>query len=99
MVHRASSTCTATFTNVLKMTIHRIAKPAWAPSVVVAISSPDPTIEALRISPGPRYRTLCRQPVGGSLMPSAVSVYGSVAVCSVLVVIVECLDSLDPSDV
>jgi len=32
-------------------------------------------------------------------MPSAVSVYGSVAVCSVLVVIVECLDSLDPSDV
>jgi hypothetical protein len=54
MVQRASSICTATSTRVLKMTIHRMAKPAWAPSVVVAMSSPDPTIEALRIRPGPK---------------------------------------------
>jgi hypothetical protein len=36
------------------MTIHRMAKPAWAPKAVVAISSPEPTIEALRIRPGPK---------------------------------------------
>jgi hypothetical protein len=48
------------------MTIQRMAKPAWAPSVVVAISSPEPTIDALRISPGPRYFRLSSQPFGGS---------------------------------
>ena len=36
------------------MTIHKMAKPAWAPRVVVAMSSPEPTIEALRIRLGPK---------------------------------------------
>jgi hypothetical protein len=59
-------------TRVLKITIHRMAKPAWAPRVVVTINSPEPTIEALRIKPGPKYRRLGPQPSGGSLMPSGV---------------------------
>jgi hypothetical protein len=72
MVQRANSTWTATFTSVLKITIQSSAKPAWAPSVVVAISSPEPTMEALRIRPGPRCFRLCFQPTGGSWMPSGV---------------------------
>ncbi len=54
IVHRASSTCTATLTRVLTMTSQSSTNPTWAPSVVVAISSPEPTIDALMISPGPR---------------------------------------------
>ena len=72
MVQRASSTCTATFTSVLKITIHKMTKPTCAPRAVVAMSSPEPTIEALRIRPGPRWRRLSPQPVGGSWMPSVV---------------------------
>jgi hypothetical protein len=54
IVHRASSIWTATFTSVLTITSQSRTNPAWAPSAVVAISSPDPTIEALRIRPGPK---------------------------------------------
>jgi hypothetical protein len=77
MVHRASSTWTATFTRVLKMTSHSRANPTSAPRAVVAISSPDPTMDALRMSPGPRYLKLAFQPTGGSLIPSGVNVYRS----------------------
>jgi hypothetical protein len=40
--------------------------PAFAPSVVVAMSSPEPTMEADRINPGPRNVSLCRNEPGGS---------------------------------
>ncbi len=41
-------------------------KPARAPNVVVAMSSPDPTIDADRIKPGPRNRRRPMSEVGGS---------------------------------
>src|ERR671914_3126866 len=47
IVQRASSIWTATFTVVEMMTIHSSTKPTSAPSAVVAISSPEPTIDAL----------------------------------------------------
>ena len=73
IVQRASSIWTATLTTQLKMTIQRMTKPTWAPSVVVAISSPEPTIDALKIRPGPRYFRLSSQPFGGSLISSPVT--------------------------
>ena len=36
------------------MTNQSSTNPTWAPSAVVAISSPEPTIDAPMISPGPR---------------------------------------------
>ena len=53
-----NSSCTATFARQLITMIHKAAKPALAPSTVVAINSPDPTIEAERINPGPRNESL-----------------------------------------
>ena len=49
-----NSSCTKTFTRQLTMMTQRATNPAFAPSVVVAMSSPDPTIEAERMKPGPR---------------------------------------------
>ena len=48
------------------MMIQNATKPAFAPNVVVAISSPDPTIEAERINPGPKNFNLPAKEVGGS---------------------------------
>jgi hypothetical protein len=46
--------------------IHNATNPAFAPSVVVAISSPDPTIDADRINPGPRNFIFLKKSEGGS---------------------------------
>ena len=54
IVWRANSVCTTTLTKHESKTNHSRVKPATAPSLVVTISSPDPTIEPARIIPGPR---------------------------------------------
>jgi hypothetical protein len=36
----------------------KVIKPPFAPRIVVAINSPDPTIEAERIKPGPKNLSL-----------------------------------------
>ncbi len=41
-------------------------KPASAPTAVVAISSPEPTIDPAMINPGPSCHTIPRTVVGGS---------------------------------
>ena len=61
-----NSTCTATFTKQLTKITHRAMNPAFAPRVVVATSSPDPTIDADSTNPGPRCLRLPRRVVGGS---------------------------------
>ena len=48
-----NSSCTTTLTKQLKMMNHIRMKPARAPTIVVAINSPEPTMEAERIKPGP----------------------------------------------
>jgi hypothetical protein len=45
---------------------HSKTKPASAPTFVVAISSPEPTMEPAMISPGPSRRTTAKNPRGGS---------------------------------
>src|SRR5690349_21078518 len=50
----------------LSSTHHSITKPTDAPSVVVKISSPDPTTEPTRMKLGPRCRSVARRPEGGS---------------------------------
>ena len=52
-----------------KMT-QKVIKPAFAPNTVVAINSPDPTIDADRINPGPKNFNLVKNELGGSLMSS-----------------------------
>ena len=42
--------------------------PAFAPNMVVAINSPEPTIEADKIKPGPRNFNLLLKETGGSLI-------------------------------
>jgi hypothetical protein len=44
----------ATFTKQLTRITQKVIKPPFAPRIVVAINSPDPTIEAERINPGPK---------------------------------------------
>ena len=68
MVCFPNSSWTATFTKQLTMMIQNAANPALAPSVVVAISSPDPTMEADKIKPGPRNLSFWPNDVGGSLI-------------------------------
>jgi hypothetical protein len=46
--------------------IHSAAKPTCAPSVVVAINSPDPTMAAARTMPGPTRRREAAMDVGGA---------------------------------
>ena len=50
----------------LRITTHSAVYPACAPSVVVAISSPEPTIEAASTMPGPMRRSVERKLIGGS---------------------------------
>ena len=59
---------TATLTRQLTRITHIATKPAFAPSWVVAISSPDPTIEADNIKPGPRCFTVFPSVLGGSMI-------------------------------
>jgi len=42
-----------------------VINPALAPRTVVAINSPEPTIEAERINPGPKKVNILRRLVGG----------------------------------
>ncbi|NCX97370.1 MAG: hypothetical protein EBX35_01960 [Planctomycetia bacterium] len=49
----------------------RRAKPAVAPTDVVAISSPEPTMELARIMPGPRWASAAASDRGGSAMPAS----------------------------
>ena len=44
---------------------HKRTKPASAPTAVVAMSSPDPTIEPAMISPGPNCLIIPRMVLGG----------------------------------
>ena len=60
----------------LTRTTHNATYPACAPSVVVAISSPDPTIEAASTMPGPMRRTVARNRPGGSSTHAGSSAYG-----------------------
>ena len=63
-----NSSCTATLTRQLKMMNHIRMKPALAPTMVVAMSSPDPTIDAERINPGPMKGRAPKNVFGGSLI-------------------------------
>jgi hypothetical protein len=56
---------------------HNATNPALAPRVVVAISSPDPTMEADRMNPGPRNLIFSEIFSGGSRTESFVNMYGS----------------------
>ena len=53
-----NSSCMATFTKQLTRITQKVIKPPFAPRIVVAINSPDPTIEAERIKPGPKNLSL-----------------------------------------
>ena len=66
MAYRAISTCTKTLMTQPKMMRPRKMKPALAPVCVAAISSPEPTIEPARMSPGPRVRRMPKNVRGGS---------------------------------
>ena len=59
----------ATLTRQLTRMTQKVMKPPFAPSTVVAMSSPEPTMEAERMKPGPRKRSLPLREMGGSLMP------------------------------
>jgi hypothetical protein len=78
-----NSNCTATFTRQLTMMIQKAIKPAFAPKVVVAINSPDPTMEAERINPGPRNFNFLKKETGGSLMVLSVITYVSAGIAGV----------------
>ena len=52
--------------------IHSAAKPTCAPSVVVAMSSPEPTMDAARTMPGPTRRSAASIVAGGVSMASEV---------------------------
>jgi hypothetical protein len=55
------------------MMIQKAVNPAFAPSVVVAINSPEPTMDADKINPGPRNLSLSIKETGGSLIVFSVS--------------------------
>ena len=55
---------------------HNSTKPTSAPSLVVMINSPEPTIDPTRIMPGPRCFNVPRKLVGGSLNESTDREYG-----------------------
>src|SRR5436189_2748309 len=78
-----NSNCTATFTRQLTMMIQKATNPALAPRVVVAINSPDPTMEADRINPGPRNFNFLKKGTGGSLMVLSVITYVSAIISSI----------------
>jgi hypothetical protein len=63
-----NSSCIPTFMIQLTSITQKVIKPAFAPSTVVAINSPEPTIEADRINPGPKNPNIFFIVVGGFLM-------------------------------
>ena len=66
MATRPSSICTKTLITQPTTISHSNEIPACAPVFVVAINSPDPTILAAIISPGPSFRKIPPNDVGGS---------------------------------
>lgn len=60
-----NSSWIATFTKQLTRITQNVINPPSAPSTVVAINSPEPTIEAERINPGPRNLSFSKSEVGG----------------------------------
>ncbi len=65
---RASWICTNTFSTQPSTMNHNRLKPTDAPSLGVTMSSPDPTIVAVMMKPGPRWRTSPPSDVGGGLV-------------------------------
>src|SRR5687767_1742452 len=63
---RASPICTNTLTMQARMTNHSIEKPSAAPTFGVTMSSPEPTMAALMMRPGPRCEAVPSHPRGGS---------------------------------
>ena len=63
-VWRPNSTCTNTLMMQPMRISHSSQKPASAPVFVVAISSPDPTIDPAMISPGPSRQAIPKTVVG-----------------------------------
>jgi hypothetical protein len=72
IVYRPSSPCTTGLIAQLTRMIQSAANPTCAPSVVVAISSPDPTIEAASTIPGPIRRSALPSDGGGASIASGV---------------------------
>ena len=66
IAYRPISTCTNTLITQLSKISHNRLNPAFAPRLVVLISSPVPTIDAARIKPGPIWRMAVRKVRGGS---------------------------------
>ena len=67
---RPSSTCTSTLIMQPAIMNHNRLKPYSAPTLGVAINSPEPTMQAVMIRPGPRCLRVPRQSVGASCGPS-----------------------------
>ena len=67
IARRASSICTNTLTMHARRMNQSIEKPSAAPTFGVTISSPDPTIAALMMRPGPDA-TPCPPSVGGGIV-------------------------------
>ena len=61
---RPSSICTKTFSMQPSTMNHSIANPTLAPSLGVTISSPEPTMTAVMIRPGPSWRAMPSAPAG-----------------------------------
>ena len=70
IVNRPNSICTKTLITHPMMISHSRTKPACAPTKVVAMSSPEPTMDPAMISPGPSCRRIPRIVVGGSAVSS-----------------------------
>ena len=67
MVYRPNSICVETLITQPMIMSHSSQNPASAPALVVAINSPDPTIEPAIIIPGPSRRSVAPSVRGGSL--------------------------------
>ena len=63
---RPSSTCTSTLIMQPAIMNHNRLKPYSAPTLGVAINSPEPTMQAVIMRPGPRCLRMPRQSFGAS---------------------------------
>ena len=73
MAWRPSSLCTGTLTAQLRRMSQSTTKPTSAPSRVVAMSSPEPTMEPVNSRPGPSWRIVDQRSAGGFLTCSGSS--------------------------
>src|SRR4051812_13954430 len=86
MVKRPNSACTTGLIAQLRRMIHNTANPTCAPSVVVAINSPEPTIDAASTMPGPIRPSAASVDDGGRSIADGERMYGSPGVCATVVV-------------